>query len=129
MADFGEAKEVKLMTQKHKGTLRGTELYMAPALFNSLYYDEVVEHNPYKSDVFSVGYCVLFAATLSFNILYELRKVTSKKMIYEVINKYLSGSYSAKFICLMCRMVEYNEKYRFDFIQLKGFLEKTFTNE
>ena len=124
LADFGEAKEVKLMTQKHKGTLRGTELYMAPVLFNSLDHDHIVEHNPYKSDVFSLGYCVLFAATLSFNILYELRKVSNKKMIFSVINKYLSERYSSKFIVLMSRMVENNEKYRFDFIELKGFIEK-----
>ncbi len=124
LADFGEAKEVKLLTQKHKGTLRGTELYMAPVLFNSLDHDRLVEHNPYKSDVFSLGYCVLFAATLSFNILYELRKVNNKKMMYSVINKNLSERYSAKFIVLMCRMVENNEKYRFDFIELKGFIDK-----
>jgi hypothetical protein len=124
LADFGEAKEVKLLAQKHKGTLRGTELYMAPALFNSLDFEKAVEHNPYKSDVFSLGFCVLFAATLSFNILYELRKLTNKKLIHAVIQKHLSDRYSSKFITLMCRMVEYNEKYRFDFIQLKAFMEK-----
>jgi hypothetical protein len=125
VADFGEAKEVKLITQKHKGTLRGTELYMAPVLFNSLEHNQLIEHNPYKSDVFSLGYCVLFAATLSFNILYELRKVNNKKMTFSIISKYLSERYSAKFIVLMCRMVENNEKYRFDFIDLKGFIDKT----
>lgn len=124
LADFGEAKEVKLLAQKHNGTLKGTELYMAPALFNSLDQEKAVEHNPYKSDVYSLGYCTLLAATLSFNILYEIRKQTEKKMVHAIINKYLSDKYSPKFITLICRMVEYNEKFRFDFIQLKAFLEK-----
>lgn len=122
LADFGEAKEVKLLYQKHNGTVRGTELYMAPALFNSFEQEKKIEHNPFKSDVFSLGYCILFAATLSFNILYELRKQTDKKMIHAVINKHLTDKYSPKFINLMCRMVEYNEKFRFDFIQLKAFI-------
>ena len=127
MADFGEAKEVKLLAQKHRGTFRGTELYMSPALFNSIDHEQKVEHNPYKSDVYSLGYCTLLAATLSFNILYEIRKSTDKKMIHAVINKYLSDKYSPKFITLMCMMVEYNEKFRFDFNQLKVFQENIFS--
>jgi len=124
LADFGEAKEVKLLAQKLHGTVKGTELYMAPALFEFMNQEGMVEHNPYKSDVYSLGYCFLLAATLSFNILYELRKITNKKMIASVVSKHLETKYSAKFVTLMCRMVEYNEKYRFDFIQLKDFFEK-----
>jgi hypothetical protein len=124
LADFGEAKVVRMMGQKQLGTLRGTELYMSPVLFNSLDQEEIVEHNPYKSDVFSLGYCVLLAATLSFNILYDLRKLTNKKEIHEVINKYLSNKFSSKFIQAVSRMVEFNEKFRMDFIQLKEFIAK-----
>ena len=124
LADFGEAKVVRMMGQKQPGTLRGTELYMSPVLFNSLDQEEIVDHNPYKSDVFSLGYCVLLAATLSFNILYEIRKLTNKREILEVINKYLSKKFSQKFIQVMCRMVEFNEKFRMDFVQLKEFIAK-----
>ncbi len=124
LADFGEAKVVRMMGQKQLGTLRGTELYMSPVLFNSLDQEEIVEHNPYKSDVFSLGYCVLLAATLSFNILYDLRKLTNKKEIHEVINTYLSNKFSPKFIQVVSRMVEFNEKFRMDFIQLKEFIAK-----
>ena len=124
LADFGEAKVVKMISKKELGTVRGTELYMAPVLFNSLDQEEIVEHNPYKSDVFSLGYCILLAATLSFNILYELRKLTNKKEIFEVITKHLSNKFSQKFIQLVCRMVEFNEKFRMDFIQLKDFFNK-----
>ena len=124
LADFGEAKIVKMISKKQLGTLRGTELYMAPILFNSIDQEFIVEHNPYKSDVFSLGYCILLAATLSFNILYQLRKLSNKKEIQEVITKHLSSKFSTKFINLMCRMVECNEKFRMDFIQLKEFFYK-----
>jgi len=125
LADFGEAKVVKMHAKKEMGTLRGTELYMAPVLFSSLEQEELVEYNPYKSDVFSLGYCLLLASTLSFNILYELRKLQNKKEILEVVTRNLSNKFSQKFITVACRMVEFNEKFRFDFIQLKEFFDKT----
>ena len=124
LADFGEAKVVNMIGNKELGTLRGTELYMAPVLFNSLDKEDILEYNPYKSDVFSLGYCILLASTLSFSILYEIRMLTNKKDIYEIISKHLSSNFSQKFIQLVCRMVEFNEKFRMDFIQLKDFLKK-----
>ena len=48
IADFGEAKETKIMKQRN--TLRGTELFMSPALYNGLKHDmNDVSHNPFKS--------------------------------------------------------------------------------
>ena len=61
LADFGEAKVVNMIGNKELGTLRGTELYMAPVLFNSLDKEDILEYNPYKSDVFSLGYFILLA--------------------------------------------------------------------
>ena len=69
LADFGEAKEVKI--SKQLNTLRGTELYMSPALYDGLKHEkDDVSHNPFKSDVFSLGFCLLYAAALNFNLLY-----------------------------------------------------------
>jgi [calcium/calmodulin-dependent protein kinase] kinase len=126
LADFGEAKIIKLRNKKQMGTLRGTELYMAPILFNSLENGEIVEHNPYKSDVYSLGYCVLLAATLSFESLFQIRKLTNKKQILDIVTKEMSSHYSDKLIQLVCRMLDLNEKFRFDFLQLKEFFENSF---
>ena len=69
IADFGEAKEIKI--SKGLNTLRGTELYMSPALYSGLKDERSdINHNPYKSDVFSLGLCFLYAATLNFDLLY-----------------------------------------------------------
>ena len=57
-------------------SLKGTELYMSPILYCCLKREEDdVEHNPYKSDVFSLGLCLFYAATINFNILLSMREL------------------------------------------------------
>ena len=57
IGDFAGAKESKSPIQLI--TLRGTELFMSPLLYNGLHdIKEEVRHNPFKSNVFSLGYCM-----------------------------------------------------------------------
>ena len=83
LADFGEAKELLSGNRPtEKQTLRGTELYMSPILFYGLRSRKIkkyIKHNPYKSDVFSLGLCLLFAATLCFESLYDIRELQNNK--------------------------------------------------
>jgi hypothetical protein len=117
MADFGEAKETKVMRQRN--TLRGTELYMSPALYNGLKHEmNDVSHNPFKSDVFSLGFCFLYAAALNFNLLYEIRDVNDSKIINIILHKYLKKNYSEKFIYILYKMLEIDENKRYDFHDL-----------
>ena len=117
LADFGEAKEVKI--SKQLNTLRGTELYMSPALYDGLKNEkDDVSHNPFKSDVFSLGFCFLYAAALNFNLLYELRDVTDSKIINLILHKHLKKNYSEKFIFILYKMLEIDENKRFDFPSL-----------
>ena len=61
---------------------------MSPALFNGLKYNKKnVVHNAYKSDVFSLGYCVLFAMSLNINILNEIRQSVAQKPLELKISK------------------------------------------
>ena len=125
LADFGEAKETKF--EKQLITLRGTELYMSPILYNGLHDKlEIVEHNPYKSDIFSLGYCLIYAASLNFNIVYEIRSVKSKYFIKKVLVKYFNDRYSDKFIELILKMVAYSEADRIDFQKLDKILRTEF---
>jgi hypothetical protein len=127
IADFGEAKEIRI-SKKQMGTLRGTELYMSPVLFTALRMNSsnIVEHNAYKSDVFSLGYCILYAATLSFQILYDIRNVTNQKNILNILKRYLMKRYSMKLIELVARMIDVSEVMRFDFIELNEYLNMNF---
>ena len=127
LADFGEAKEL-LNGDKptNKQTLRGTELYMSPILFYGLRCRKVkkyIKHNPYKSDVFSLGLCILFAATLCFESLYDVRELKSNVSVKIIIEKYLKKRYSYKFINIICNMLDINETTRDDFLELKERIE------
>ena len=117
LADFGEAKEIKL--KKNINTLRGTELYMSPALYNGLKVNkDDIEHDPFKSDLFSLGFCLVYAATMNFNLLYELRNIHDDEQIRNRIRGQLKDNYSPKFIEIINKMVELDEKNRIDFKEL-----------
>ena len=124
LADFGEAKELlKDDKPTNKQTLRGTELYMSPILFYALRGRKImkyVKHNPYKSDVFSFGLCSLFAATLCFESLYDVRELKSNVSLRVVVHKYLKSRYSQDVINIITKMLDVNEVTRIDFIKLES---------
>ena len=125
IADFGEAKETKV--SKQLNTLRGTELYMSPLLYNGLKEKvDDVKHDPYKSDVFSLGYCLIYAAAMNFNIIYDIRNLQNKFMIKRVLKKYFNKRYSDNFIELVLKMIRFNEEERLDFLELNEILKKEF---
>ena len=123
LADFGEAKELlKGDRPTNNQTIRGTELYMSPILFYALRGRKKIrhiKHNPYKSDVFSFGLCSLFAATLGFKSLYDIRELKSNISVYVVVEKYLRFIYSDNVINIISKMLDINESTRCDFIQLE----------
>lgn len=126
MADFGEAKKYKNSKMNRElNTLRGTELYMSPILFEGLNkncFD--LKHNSYKSDVFSLGFCFLYAASLSLNNLFELRKIYDSNYFNSRIKKMLKNMYSDFFIEIIQLMLEIREDKRLDYIELRTWLEK-----
>jgi serine/threonine protein kinase len=95
---------------------------MSPILFFGLNEKLLqVTHNTYKSDVFSLGMCILYAATLSLNSLYDIREMTDMKDIRYIIEKYCKR-YSFNLIEILLCMLEVNEKKRPDFIQLEKII-------
>ena len=94
---------------------------MSPILFYALRSKKMreVQHNTYKSDVFSIGLCALLAATLVFESLYDIRELKSNVSVYVVIEKYLKYRYSNNVINIISRMLDINENTRCDFIQLE----------
>ena len=122
LCDFGESRKLV-----QKGTIvqpvRGSELYMSPILFLGLNKKLLqVTHNTYKSDVFSLGMCILYAATLSLNSLYEIREMTDMNDVRSVIEKYLKKRYSFNLIEILLCMLEVNEKRRPDFVHLEKII-------
>jgi serine/threonine protein kinase len=119
ISDFGEAR-----TLVREGVIvarvRGTELYMSPTLFNGLGMKLVqVSHNTFKSDVFSLGMCIFFAASLTLSSIYSIRELSDIKLIKKQLIKYLSGRYSYQLINIVNEMLQIDENYRPDFITLE----------
>ena len=122
LADFGEAKVNN--ENKKKKTIRGTEFYMSPILYEGnlkAKYD--IQHNPFKSDVFSLGYCFVLASALDPEIINEIRKVTERKEVEQLFDKYFPKIYSPKYIDLLLKMITIDENKRVDFIGLDKILQ------
>ena len=125
LADFGEAKKISnnhLNSQLN--TIRGTELYMSPLLFNGMKTRQLdIKHNLFKSDVYSLGLCILYAANLNINALYDIRKYVDNNSVKNYVNELLKNKYKKNFIELVCELLEINEKDRMDFIDLREKLK------
>ena len=120
ICDFGEAKIIPTDGEIQQN-IRGTELYMSPILFKALNSRQnKVVHNTYKSDVFSLGMCILLAATLTYQSLYDIRELDNMESIKNILVRYLIVKYSYNFVGTLLKMLEVNEELRPDFIQLEN---------
>ena len=100
---------------------------MSPLLYNGLHDNkDDVRHNPFKSDVFSLGYCFIYAASLNLNIIYKIRDVNSIIILKQILIKEFNRRYSEKFIDLILKMIIFNEDKRVDFIELEKILREEF---
>ena len=126
ICDFGEAKEKIRVGSRHK-SIRGTDFYMSPILFKGLIEKEsFVRDDPYKSDVFSLGYCMIIASVLDFNFINKIRKLEEQRQIDRIIREALEERYSYKFINVLLKMIVHCEKERIDFLGLDKLIREKF---
>ena len=130
IGDFGESKQSlqALVTRTYQ--VAGTVIYFSPLLF-SAYMDIIkgkssngnVRHNPIKSDVFSLGLSLLHMASLSkateLNNL-DIGEDPLQQKIEKVVN---SLKYSDNIKEILMLMLQVRENKRYDFKQLKGYLD------
>ncbi len=94
---------------------------MSPILFKGLHNNLIqVKHNTYKSDVFSLGMCLFYAASLTYGGVDSIRELNDMNEIKKIIFNYLGNRYSEKLIFLILDMLEIDENKRQSFIQLEG---------
>ena len=116
ICDFGNARILKrdgIIIQK----IRGSELFMSPIVFKG--YRQQIRHNTFKSDVYSLGVCFLYAASLSFDGPNIIREVYDMKIMKKVLNQQLQRKYSQNLINLILTMLQIEESKRPDFNQLE----------
>ena len=122
LCDFGESKLLKGNGKVYQH-IRGSELYMSPIIFNALNRKETnVLHNTYKSDVFSLGMCILLAASFSRKLLCDIKEIKDMNIISKIVNNALKKRYSEKIINLILSMLQLEENLRFDFIELEKYI-------
>ena len=125
LGDFGEAKINRFRRNNARSTIRGTEMYMSPALFNALQDNkDDIQHDIYKSDVFSLGYCFIYAAVLDFKILEDIRTLNNDFKVKKILQRVLFLRYSPEFIDLLYKMITIKEEDRIDFIGLEKLLKE-----
>ncbi len=128
VADFGEAKNLKFKIEEC--TIRGSELYMSPILYNCLKNRKKdVLHNAYKSDVYSLGLCLIYSLTLSINVLNEIREIYNMNTISNIVKRNIRRNYSNKLQDLVIHMIELDENKRFSFKDIREYIQKNFKFE
>ena len=122
ICDFGNARVLKgkgVIIQR----IRGSELFMSPIVFKGYRSgNENIKHNAYKSDVYSLGVCFFFAASLSADGPNYIRSMEDDKKIKKVLDYNLKKRYSANLINIIRTMLKVDEKDRPDFIELETML-------
>ena len=126
ICDFGEAKQRINYNTKHN-TVRGTDYYMSPQLLDGYNKNlDYIKNNPHKSDVFSLGCCMIIAASLNYDVIDHIRNEKKQEEIDDIIKTYLEDHYSDKFINIVTKMIIYNEYKRINFIELEKLLNKEY---
>ena len=100
---------------------------MSPALYNGLKYNKKnINHNVYKSDVYSLGLCLIYALTLNQQILTDLREIISMKVLGNMLSKSIKKNYSKKMIDLVIKMLDFDEKKRFSFQDIQKYIDENY---
>ena len=120
ITDLGEAKGAKNNTQL--STLKGSQYFMSPNLFFAFKYNgsnHKVVHNIFKSDVFSLGFCFLYAMNLNMKLIQSLREENNMKNVINIVKKFgIDKKYSNKFMNIIYNMIQIDENKRMDFVEL-----------
>ena len=117
LCGFGNAKTVNFGEDEH--TMVGTPLFISPQLRQNFGRSDFAQYNPFKSDVYSLGLSLYYAATLQ-----EPQVLAVQKNLQETTQTVVSSlpcSESLKRVLIYMLQVE--EADRPDFLQLQNYLE------
>ena len=120
LSDFSDSKVLSEGVSQQ--AVRGTEMFMSPLLYKAYKSNNLVIHDSYKSDVYSLGICMLLAASLDLIAAIDIKNEKDDQSRKAYIARNLSMRYSRNFIDIICRILKYDEKNRPNFKELKYML-------
>ena len=133
LSDFIEAKNINIKNNGKENinninimTLRGSELYMSPIVYDNYKLRRInILHDVFKSDIFSLGYTILFTMCLNIGVLEDIRELNNMNEIRLIISRYFNVKiYSDKLYKLIIGMIELNENERYNLNMIENQLKK-----
>ena len=142
IADFSESKLDIPNSTVHNMTIKGTPSYLSPELFYSWMSRNPLDHNSYKSDVYSLGLTLLELGLLEKLLTGDKRRLKElenpknqdhgpfdhdiNKALENFIEIYLIRGVNDKkvkdLVAVFKSMLSYQESFRFDFLTLMAVL-------
>ena len=108
--------------------IKGSEAFLSPILYEALIKNKKrAKHNLFKSDVYSLGLCFVYALTKNLFVLRKIKEIKSKDKIKLFI---LQNIFEKKFeinntfLDVIAKMITMDEKFRPDFIELNNLIKE-----
>jgi serine/threonine protein kinase len=120
LCDFGSSIRMKSIALEQPLAWAGTSLYMSPQVKEAFEHESpLVRHDPYKSDVFSLGLTFIYVASLL-----RVSGLNSDPNMLQTRIKDLKDkkSYGEWFFKMLEVMLKFDEKERWCFLQLEEFI-------
>jgi serine/threonine protein kinase len=121
---LGDFDEMIKIVNNNDIEIKGTEMFMSPKLMRALREGcKTVRHNIFKSDVYSLGLCMVYAMIKDYDEILKLKTrndTDNMNWMYTTFN----GKYSREYMNIVLNMIKRNESDRYDFIELNSVLNK-----
>ena len=128
MSYVDEVIELEGLSMYEELDIKGTAMFMSHILYKAFKQGEkTVRHNAYKSDVYSLGLCFVYAIIGSYDMLSVVRDNEDEEN-REMLMKYVDESkgISNALIDVICDMIINDEESRKDFIELETFIKEKY---
>ena len=120
LGDFSDSKIIS--EGRSQQSVRGTEMFMSPLVYKAYRKNNLVIHDSYKSDVYSLGICMLYAASFDLTAAIDIKNIIDSQSTKKFIARNLSMRYSKNFIEILSRILQYDESNRPNFNDLEYML-------
>ena len=108
--------------------IKGSEAFLSPILYEALIKNKKrAKHNLFKSDVYSLGLCFVYALTKNLFVLRKIKEIKSRDKIKLFILQNLfekKFEINNTFLDVIAKMITMDEKFRPDFIELNNLIKE-----